>query len=77
MNSDDEAQPVAVGIDGETFLVLVNDEEQYSIWPSETAVPAGWSYACGPATKSMCLAFVEEHWVDMRPRSLTRAVEGQ
>ncbi|WP_329569132.1 MbtH family protein [Kitasatospora sp. NBC_01266] len=53
-----------------TFLVLVNDEGQHSLWPAFTAVPAGWSTVCGPVTRDECLAYVEENWTDMRPKSL-------
>ncbi|MFF9011803.1 MbtH family protein [Streptomyces sp. NPDC014870] len=56
-----------------TFLVLVNDENQHSIWPSFAEVPAGWRTAFGEATRDACLAYVEEHWTDLRPASLTTA----
>ncbi|MER6912755.1 MbtH family protein [Streptomyces sp. NPDC000594] len=51
-------------------LVLVNDEGQYSLWPTRTPVPDGWRTVCGPAPRPHCLAYVEEHWTDMRPQSL-------
>ncbi|KOX38568.1 MULTISPECIES: MbtH family protein [unclassified Streptomyces] len=51
-----------------SYLVVVNDEEQYSIWRSDRALPAGWE-AEGPAgTKDECLDRVEAVWTDMRPR---------
>ncbi|ANW17098.1 MbtH family protein [Streptomyces clavuligerus] len=53
-----------------TFLVLVNSEGQHSLWPSRTAVPAGWTTVCGPAAHQLCVAYVDEHWTDMRPKSL-------
>ncbi|OLF19034.1 MbtH family protein [Actinophytocola xanthii] len=53
-----------------TFHVLVNDEEQHSLWPSFAQVPAGWRSVHGPAGRESCLAYVEEHWTDLRPRSL-------
>ncbi|MEG8279141.1 MbtH family protein [Streptomyces sp. AHA2] len=55
-----------------TFLVLVNDEGQHSLWPSFAEVPAGWTVALGRNDRQTCLAYVEEHWTDMRPLSLVR-----
>lgn len=52
-----------------TFLVLVNDEEQHSLWPAALEVPAGWSVAHDAGSREACLAYVEEHWTDLRPRS--------
>jgi MbtH protein len=54
-----------------TFLALVNDEGQYSLWPAFSAVPAGWTVATGPDTRQNCLDHIERHWQDMRPASLT------
>jgi uncharacterized protein YbdZ (MbtH family) len=62
--------------DNGTFFVLVNDEDQYSLWPSFVDVPAGWRVAFGESTRADCLAYVEEHWTDMRPRSLREAMAG-
>ncbi|SES00379.1 MbtH protein [Streptomyces sp. yr375] len=59
-----------------TYLVLVNDEGQHSLWPSFADVPAGWEVAHEQDTREACLAFVEEHWTDMRPKSLARAMDG-
>jgi MbtH protein len=56
-----------------TFLALVNDEGQFSLWPADTAVPAGWTRAFGPDQRAACLAHIEAAWVDMRPRSLIDA----
>jgi MbtH protein len=52
------------------FHVLVNDEGQHSLWPSFAAVPAGWTIAFGEDTRDACVSYVEEHWTDLRPRSL-------
>jgi MbtH protein len=52
------------------FLVLVNDEGQYSLWPSFSEVPAGWSVELPEADRQTCLDYIESHWTDMRPRSL-------
>lgn len=60
--------------DNGEFLVLVNDELQYSLWPTFRDVPAGWK-AVGPRGKRQeCLAYIEEHWTDMRPKSLVDAM---
>jgi MbtH protein len=53
-----------------TYLALVNDEGQYSLWPVFADVPAGWSIAHGEDTRKACLDFIEETWTDMRPKSL-------
>ncbi|MFJ4767915.1 MbtH family protein [Streptomyces uncialis] len=55
------------------FLVLVNDENQHSLWPSFAEVPAGWRTVLGEDTREACLAYVEEHWTDLRPASLVAA----
>lgn len=57
-----------------TFLVLVNDEGQHSLWPAFADVPAGWSVVLRDATREAALAYVEEHWTDLRPASLVRAM---
>jgi len=52
------------------YLVLVNDEGQYSLWRTFKQVPAGWT-AVGPrGPRAECLAYIESHWTDMRPKSL-------
>ncbi|MFR9731931.1 MbtH family protein [Saccharopolyspora sp. MS10] len=53
-----------------TFAVLVNDEEQHSLWPSFAAVPAGWRVALDGVSRQAALDHVAEHWTDLRPRSL-------
>jgi uncharacterized protein YbdZ (MbtH family) len=57
-----------------TFYVLVNDEEQHSLWPSFAAVPDGWRIVFGVAERGKCLAYVEENWTDLRPKSLRDAM---
>jgi uncharacterized protein YbdZ (MbtH family) len=52
------------------FFVLVNDENQHSLWPVFIDVPAGWRVVHGEADRASCLDYVEENWTDMRPRSL-------
>ena len=61
-------------IDGDEFAVLVNGEGQHSLWPSAATVPEGWERMGPLGTKAECLAFVEEHWTDMRPTSLQHAM---
>ncbi|CAM4109601.1 MbtH family protein [Nocardiopsis rhodophaea] len=56
------------------FLVLVNDEGQHSLWPSFAEVPAGWTTVFGEDTRDACLAYVEENWTDLRPKSLIDAM---
>ncbi|MEV8635083.1 MbtH family protein [Streptosporangium sp. NPDC051023] len=53
-----------------SYLVLVNDEGQYSLWPEFAEVPAGWTVAHGPDGRQACLDRVTELWTDMRPKSL-------
>ncbi|OBF25615.1 protein mbtH [Mycobacterium sp. ACS1612] len=60
--------------DNGTFFVLVNDEDQHSLWPTFVAVPDGWRVVFGDATRAECLAYVEDHWTDIRPRSLREAM---
>jgi uncharacterized protein YbdZ (MbtH family) len=55
-------------------LVLVNDEDQHSLWPAFAEVPAGWTVVHGPANRQACVQYVDEHWTDMRPKSLIRAM---
>jgi uncharacterized protein YbdZ (MbtH family) len=52
------------------FYVLVNDEEQHSLWPAFAEIPAGWRLAFGDAPRDECVRFVEQNWSDMRPKSL-------
>lgn len=58
------------------WQVVRNDEEQYSVWPDDRELPAGWS-AAGPAgTRDECLRHIADVWTDMRPASLRRAMSG-
>ncbi|GAA1101376.1 MULTISPECIES: MbtH family protein [Nocardiopsis] len=59
-----------------TFLVLVNDEDQYSLWPEFAEVPQGWTTVYGPADRTSALEHIEANWTDLRPRSLREAMEG-
>lgn len=54
------------------FLVLVNDEGQYSLWPSFAEVPAGWRVELAETERESALTHIELNWTDMRPKSLVR-----
>ncbi|WP_191986481.1 MbtH family protein [Mycobacteroides salmoniphilum] len=56
-----------------SFFVLVNDEEQHSLWPA-FAVPAGWRVVFGAADRAACLDNIEQSWPDIRPKSLRERV---
>lgn len=51
------------------FLILVNDEEQHSLWPAQFEIPAGWRAVFGESDRQACLDYVDEHWTDLRPLS--------
>lgn len=57
------------------FKVVVNHEEQYSIWPADRELPFGWSDTGKSGTRQECLAYIEEVWTDMRPRALRAEME--
>ncbi|BCJ33897.1 protein mbtH [Actinocatenispora thailandica] len=57
------------------FLVLINDERQYSLWPAAIDVPPGWTVTLTESDHQTCVDYIEEHWTDMRPRSLVEAME--
>ncbi|MDP9616452.1 MbtH family protein [Streptomyces demainii] len=59
------------------YRVVVNDEEQYSIWPFDGELPAGWVDVGRSGDKAECLAFIDEVWIDMRPLSLRRLMDEQ
>jgi MbtH protein len=56
------------------YFVVCNDEEQYSIWRTDKAVPAGWEVVGDADTKARCLARITELWIDVRPASLRRSL---
>jgi MbtH protein len=66
MSSDDDTT---------IYKVVVNDEEQYSIWPASRENPLGWRDAGQQGLKPECLAYIQEVWTDMRPLSLRRRME--
>jgi MbtH protein len=60
----------------ETFVVVVNDEEQHSLWPASEEPPAGWWRTGFTGTKDECVAHIDEVWTDIRPLSLRRRLAG-
>ncbi|UUM21974.1 MbtH family protein [Mycoavidus sp. SF9855] len=58
------------------FLVLVNAENQHSLWPNFAEVPAGWQTVHGPDARQACLDYIETNWADMRPQSLIETIGG-
>jgi MbtH protein len=58
-----------------TYVVLINDEGQHSLWPEFIDVPAGWTVVHPPDKRQACLDYINENWTDMRPKSLIRAME--
>jgi MbtH protein len=67
MSKDDE-------IDRLVYRVVLNHEEQYSIWPVDKEIPAGWTDAGRQGGKEDCLTYISEVWTDMRPKSLRDAM---
>ena len=57
------------------YRAVVNGEEQYSIWPVDRELPAGWYDTQRSGTKAECLAWIDEVWTDMRPLSLRRRMQ--
>lgn len=57
------------------YRVVINIEEQYSIWPVDREIPWGWSDVGKSGSKEECLAYIEEVWTDMRPLSLRKKMD--
>lgn len=55
------------------YRVLVNAEDQHSLWPDFVAIPAGWRAVFGPDARAACLDYIAANWRDLRPASLIRA----
>lgn len=68
MNSDEPK-------DMTIYKVVINLEEQYSIWPVDREVPKGWREEGKEGPKAECLAYIGEVWTDMRPLSLRKEME--
>jgi MbtH protein len=54
---------------GAAFVVLINDQGQYSLWPAAAEIPAGWSIACRQNGRQACIEYIDKNWTDMRPRT--------
>ena len=61
--------------DDQQYTVVINHEEQYSIWPADRETPLGWKAGGKSGTKKECLDYIEEVWTDMRPLSLRKQME--
>jgi MbtH protein len=57
------------------YRVIINHDEQYSIWPADREIPFGWHDAGKIGTKAECLAYIQEVWTDMRPLSLRKKMQ--
>ncbi|MET8542165.1 MbtH family protein [Kitasatospora sp. NPDC004799] len=53
------------------YVVLVNDQNQHSLWPTAIEVPAGWTTAFGENDRQACLDYIEQNWTDLAPRPTT------
>ena len=62
--------------DNTIYKVVVNDEEQYSIWPANRENPLGWRVAGKSGSREECLAYIKEVWTDMQPLGLRDTMEG-
>jgi len=63
--------------DSARYQVVVNEEEQYSLWPTGRDIPHGWRSVGEHGSKADCLAYIERVWTDMRPLSLRREMESK
>lgn len=66
---------VSDGEDTTVYTVVANHEEQYSIWPADRDLPLGWTAMGKQGSKAECLAYIEEVWTDMRPKSLREQMD--
>jgi MbtH protein len=62
--------------DKSEYVVVINKEEQYSLWPAFKTIPAGWSATGTRGSRKVCLDWIEQVWTDMRPKSLRDAMDG-
>lgn len=63
--------------DNRFYKVVVNHEEQYSIWPADRELPLGWREEGTSGNKADCLSHIKEVWTDMRPLSLRKQMDGE
>jgi MbtH protein len=57
------------------YHVLINEEGQHSLWPSFVEIPAGWTIVHASDSRAACLEFINQHWTDMRPKSLIESMK--
>lgn len=69
MSSRDEHEDLTI------YKVVVNHEEQYSIWPANKELPLGWNEAGKEGLKEECLQYIKDVWTNMRPASLRKKME--
>jgi len=67
--------PLEEDEDKTIYSVVMNHEEQYSIWPADRELPLGWKTVGVTGPKQECLSYVEKVWTDMRPLSLRKKME--
>jgi MbtH protein len=75
MNTPTKTSIDAHTIDGDSFTALINDEGQFSIWPSKKEIPAGWKDVGFIGSKAEVSTYIDEHWIDMRPASLKKSMD--
>jgi MbtH protein len=51
------------------YVVLINDQGQHSLWPAAAEIPVGWSVACEQNGRKACIEYIDNNWMDMRPRA--------
>jgi MbtH protein len=59
------------------FVIVVNHEDQYSIWPADREPPHGWRAEGPPGPRADCLARIDQLWTDLRPLSLRRTMDAR
>lgn len=63
--------------DNRIYIVLINDEEQYSLWLKDKKIPPGWTAVGKEGSKQECVGYVDTVWTDMRPLSLRKRMDAQ
>lgn len=74
-DNHNEGLPSVFDDENANYFVVVNAEEQYSIWPEGRDLPDGWTAVGGARTRAECLDHIEEVWIDMRPKSVRDALD--
>lgn len=64
---------ITVNLDKQTYIVLLNEEDQYSLWPFHKEIPSGWRTTGHQGTKQECINYVENLWLDITPKSINRS----